>query len=333
MPHVILASGDEIVYYNVGQYHEIGSQTAVAEVARVGVFGDSIYAAIQYSEELALFERFPHLSFGGKENEDPQPDFTILPDSGTTNTVFVFDASTSQDAETPTNQLKVRWDWESDGTYDTDFSTDKIAEHSYSFDGPKQITLQVQDGFAVRSSIIKDIQVSVGIDAGSPPDSSNSPYQIPYPIDEALFVPGQKDLYLTSGATQKVFILNLESGLIEKEFAFDFLPESITINPSGDRVFVALWTGEDRSACDEEVHPGVIAVFDTETQAKIDQFLIEDSPADIAVNDDGYLFVAGAKRNANCRASMASYHVESRQLTARDEGVSPSRFANEYASK
>jgi len=61
----------------------------------------------------------------GSGNNRPNAYFEVTPSSGTTNTLFQFDASGCSDEETPLSQLQVRWDWENDGTWDTGYSTDK----------------------------------------------------------------------------------------------------------------------------------------------------------------------------------------------------------------
>ena len=50
--------------------------------------------------------------------------FSVTPDHGTRLTDFEFDAGSSQ----PAGQgLEFRWDWEADGTWDTDWSTSTAA--------------------------------------------------------------------------------------------------------------------------------------------------------------------------------------------------------------
>ena len=78
-------------------------------------------------------------------NELPVALFTVSPSSGDTATVFQVNASTSSDTEDNVTALEVRWDWEADGTWDTDYSTVKTAEHTYSVDGTMRIRLEVKD--------------------------------------------------------------------------------------------------------------------------------------------------------------------------------------------
>jgi uncharacterized protein (TIGR02145 family) len=78
-------------------------------------------------------------------NTIPTAEFTISPSFGTTDSIFVFDASGVKDIEDAEEDLQVRWDWESDSIYDTDFSTNKVAEHKYDIGGAYYITMEVKD--------------------------------------------------------------------------------------------------------------------------------------------------------------------------------------------
>ncbi|MFA6126631.1 MAG: FISUMP domain-containing protein [Bacteroidales bacterium] len=78
-------------------------------------------------------------------NTDPVAAFTISPTYGTTDTTFVFDASGVRDIETPASDLMVRWDWESDSVFDTEFSTNKIASHKFIIGGTMYVTVEVKD--------------------------------------------------------------------------------------------------------------------------------------------------------------------------------------------
>ena len=95
----------------------------------------------------------------------PTASFVVAPDSGTTQTVFQFDASGSSDVEDPVESLQVRWDWEDDGTWDVDYSTAKTAQHRYATTGTKTILLQVKDTEEQTGTASR----TVVIDAGPPP--------------------------------------------------------------------------------------------------------------------------------------------------------------------
>ncbi len=78
-------------------------------------------------------------------NTAPTAIFQISPSSGNTDTVFNFDASGSSDKETAFENLNFRWDWEGDGTWDTDYSNLYQTTHKYDNKGNYSPTLMVKD--------------------------------------------------------------------------------------------------------------------------------------------------------------------------------------------
>lgn len=94
-------------------------------------------------------------------------DFTISPDSGTTEDPFVFKALDCRDLDDENNRLMYKWSLTeySDSSSNTrvlsDFSSEKI--FSYKFDpvtfGDKRIRLTVEDEYGLRNSKIKDFKV------------------------------------------------------------------------------------------------------------------------------------------------------------------------------
>lgn len=55
------------------------------------------------------------------------------------------DASASADLEDTPDQLLCRWDWESDGVWDTPWTSEKTATHAYAQPGSYRVRLQVRD--------------------------------------------------------------------------------------------------------------------------------------------------------------------------------------------
>lgn len=79
-------------------------------------------------------------------NTPPQAYLTVLPLWAQAGAEFELNATGCSDAETPYDDLVVRWDWENDGAWDTDWSTDKVISHIYTDAGPHVVRVEVQDG-------------------------------------------------------------------------------------------------------------------------------------------------------------------------------------------
>jgi len=79
-----------------------------------------------------------------KRVNKPFASFVVTPTEGRLgDTNFRFDASASWDEEDGTGPLRVRWDWTNDGSWDTNWSIKKTAEHRYYSGGPK-ITIRLE---------------------------------------------------------------------------------------------------------------------------------------------------------------------------------------------
>lgn len=88
--------------------------------------------------------------------------FTVKPSSGNFNTTFQFDASGSEDQETPLKNLRFRWDFEYTGVndiiFDTGFAANPKTVNIFSGQtGERRIRLEVEDSEGNRVAVIKSI--------------------------------------------------------------------------------------------------------------------------------------------------------------------------------
>jgi PKD repeat protein len=96
----------------------------------------------------------------GEVNLKPTAFFIVYPEHGTTETRFIFDASGCTDPEDPAASLLVRWDWENDGIYDTEYRTLKLIQHSFSQPGNYTVVMEVIDSEGYGSTYSVDIRVT-----------------------------------------------------------------------------------------------------------------------------------------------------------------------------
>lgn len=78
----------------------------------------------------------------------PTAALTITPTSGITNeTSFQFDPTASHDNLAPQSDLRVRYDYENDGTFDTDWEELRITNYEFQIGGgDKTVKMQLKDG-------------------------------------------------------------------------------------------------------------------------------------------------------------------------------------------
>ncbi|MBI5525340.1 MAG: PKD domain-containing protein [Deltaproteobacteria bacterium] len=96
----------------------------------------------------------------GHANAPPKPDFTVTPAAGDTNVIFTLDASTSTDAEDLLVDLLVRWDFETDGTWDTAYEAQKVVQHRFLKEGKNRITLEAKDTGGLTARTAKEIDAA-----------------------------------------------------------------------------------------------------------------------------------------------------------------------------
>lgn len=73
----------------------------------------------------------------------PGASFTV---TANTATIAILDAGAAWDRETADDALEVRWDFQADGSWDTAWSTTRVATHAYGSAGPHTARLEVRDG-------------------------------------------------------------------------------------------------------------------------------------------------------------------------------------------
>lgn len=79
------------------------------------------------------------------EDNEPVAIFNVDPVAGPFTTAFIFDASdTHMEGESP-EELMIRWDWEGDGLFDTEYSYQKIKSHQYEDAGDFIVRMQVMN--------------------------------------------------------------------------------------------------------------------------------------------------------------------------------------------
>ena len=89
----------------------------------------------------------------------PSASFTVWPDTGSVNTIFFFDASSSTDPYDKLEELRFRWDWENDGTWDTPFISDTSIYHKYTAPGNYKILLEVKNSVLRSDTALRKIYV------------------------------------------------------------------------------------------------------------------------------------------------------------------------------
>jgi parallel beta-helix repeat protein len=127
-------------------------------------FGDSPYeispgAVIPEAEVVSGFDHYPLIAPWHIQGR-PIAAFTVTPVEGRVSTTFRFNASFSTAAENSSGALQVRWDWENDGVWDTEWSNDLTVEHIFSRPGKYTVVLEIRDSLGLVGFASMVVQVS-----------------------------------------------------------------------------------------------------------------------------------------------------------------------------
>jgi len=97
-----------------------------------------------------------------EKNNPPLAEFSFSPPAGIINTIFTFSASSSTDDRDNATSLEYRWDFNSDGNWDTQWKTEDEVSHSYSESGAFTVTLEVKDTDNLIGSATHSLNVGGG---------------------------------------------------------------------------------------------------------------------------------------------------------------------------
>ncbi len=277
-------------YYNLTNLEEFGSEELPETASFVG-FSAGHVCAVSLFGSTGIIRAFAHPAPNGSSNTAPHASFVVTPAEPTTRSELTFDAAPTIDAEDPITALRFRWDFDGDGTWDTPFRTDPVATHRFPVAGTKTITLQVMDRSGLVDSATQAVDVAFGPDPGEPA-SAHEPFQMPYTISDVVFDPARPYMYATSKENRLVYFVNLETGLAERVYRFELLPESVSITPDGARLYVGALL-RDHDASWEDHHAGALASWDLSTQVMDRYFDIPEDPFALVALSSGAVLVSG----------------------------------------
>ncbi len=125
------------------------------------VEGD-VEVRLEIADQYGLINTITKPIFVAHANRAPIASFFAGVNFGNTTTNFYFDASAVKDNEDWDYQLEVRWDFDSDGVWDTNYSTDKTVTHKYGVAGTFTITMEVKDTGGRTSRATTEVSATTG---------------------------------------------------------------------------------------------------------------------------------------------------------------------------
>lgn len=278
-------SNGTISVVNLKSFEIIKQVSALGQVGALSVVGDRLYMTSTLAGLTSIIS-VDHPCTACATNQSPAAALTIAPGSGDTNKTFSFDASASTDAEA--GALTYRWDLDGDDVWDSGFSSTATTARRYSVPGAKAIRLQVKDSMGATSTLSKTVNVTQGVDYGVAVSNSvaNTFGFVP---SDSVADSARSKLYLTDKVGKRVYLVDLVTGLTERYFEFEFVPERMTLSPDASTIYVSLLAAQHSY---ENMKPGYVAVIDLADQAVTKTFPLGVDPFDLAVSKAGILMVS-----------------------------------------
>ena len=284
-------SATALCYYNLQSFELVQTQALPNGASYVHTAGTNLFV-VSVQNGQTVFQQYANPAFGAATNQAPVAMFTMTPTNPTTLTTIFFDASATTSDQGRGSALQYRWSWgENPGQFDTVWTNSPTATHNYDIAGTKAVMLEVKDRYGATSFASTTVNVAFQADPGSP-GSTNAPFDVGAVATRVVFDPVRPYAYLTVYDQKTLLVVNLTNGFIERQFTFDWYPESITISPNGQSMCVALLT-QPHGYYSFGPYTNYIAEFDLSAQEKTNEIQIPIDPGDLALTDHGILVVAG----------------------------------------
>lgn len=179
-------------------------------------------------------------SFIAGSNNPPDAKLQIDITSGKITTDFVFDGSKSSDDNDSLQYLRFRWDWENDGSWDTDYSFENVITHRFDGIGNFSIRMEVSDtellsSFDTVDIFIEDTAPVVTITA--PSESQSGKIKIDFSVSDS---DGNKNDFLVyynenNSVYRLLTIDSVKQGNIETTYG---KPSKLSGVSSGNNYFI-----------------------------------------------------------------------------------------------
>ncbi|MCV2883485.1 hypothetical protein OE749_02080 [Aestuariibacter sp. AA17] len=235
----VLDSSGGVRYYNSDNLFLLG-QIDNVNAQRIVLTEDGLLR-LQHSEQGKLdFSVLNHLDPEYGQSLKPTADFSVQFRIENGYVKHLFDASGSHNNGAE-DRLVYRWDVNSDGLWDTEYTESNQLSYLFQVAGKHHVTLEVRNEKGMTDSVTKPIDVSDRLVSGVPV-LDTTPYQFEFAVSELLFDEERQVLYVSSRKDKRVYLVGLNSGLVEHYFQFQYIPQKMTF--SSDKAFLHIALSE-----------------------------------------------------------------------------------------
>ena len=155
---LLVLSNNQVQAINYLTLETINHSSFFGTTKRAYVSGNYLYYIVDYNGALKIVKDI-NSYIGCGVSAAPEAAFTYTRINMEISDTYVFDASASTDAEDGSN-LWYRWDINSDGSWDSSFSTNDTLSCSFSTSGIRYVTLQVKDSAGWTDTLTQSLYVA-----------------------------------------------------------------------------------------------------------------------------------------------------------------------------
>ncbi|NRB39731.1 MAG: hypothetical protein HRU20_14910 [Pseudomonadales bacterium] len=295
-------------YSNSQSFESIAAHKLGAVFQNFTIDGNELVIASQKNEYL-YFGRIAHPCLECGNNTPPVAKFKIDTNTASAGT-YIFDATISSDVDNSIEELLVRWDWNSDGEFDTEFSNILRQEKQFEYAGTKAVTMQIKDPAGNTSLYNNELHIQG--DFKSEEDGSAF-IELQFDVTDLLKDPQRSQLYISNSKQKKLYFLDTLTGLVTNSITFEYEPHRMMLSHDGKSLYVALNAFNNMSYKREGIIQSFVAEIDVDNQSVKRLILLPFNPYDMAFLDDGHLILSG-------HSHISIYDLESELEVASSDG-------------
>jgi hypothetical protein len=132
------------------------TEVIAAGESRVPLFSQMVAQSPQEQQRITQLDGvMSHVD----SHSPPTAVFVVSPLFATAGSTFSFSAVASTDPDDATIDLRVRWDWDNDGEWDTDWDTQKVMQHVFEEAGAQDVAMQVKDPLNLNDTVVHTVNV------------------------------------------------------------------------------------------------------------------------------------------------------------------------------
>lgn len=204
------------------------------------------------------------------DNQAPLAKLTIPTGTLDTSMSIRLDASGSADPER--SALSFRWDYNDDGVWDTNYSATSVQMKKFPVPGKMTVRVQIKDAGGNLADTRASFDVEQGVDPGVAVQSTR-PFIFTDSPSAQVVDEVNGYLYYVALDRQRLYAMNLATGLVERYFQFETSPQNLAISPDNKLLYFtyadAINSGQNPDS--------VVASLDLASRTVIHSFKVKQS--------------------------------------------------------